>query len=240
MVDFDPNAMGGRIKTIREKHNMTQQQVADLLRMSRETYNTIENGRRSLKDFELLSLANILETSCDFILGGIESKNIDICKALHLDNETVEILKENARHIDKLTQKNISDDDADIGKEYLFENTALQTMIKNAHGRSYLRILYGYLFADFSFPFIIKDQDNFDPETVAVEREIQHFLKKKINSNLPLSFMHLHDPSITIRVPSECVENGYLLTLQAKLVEMKKSLAHLLTFKHQIIKEVKE
>ena len=72
---------------------MTQQQLADKLSIKRETLSTIEHGLRALKDQEIVLLANALEISCDYLLTGVDTKNLNINKELGLTNSSIENLK---------------------------------------------------------------------------------------------------------------------------------------------------
>jgi len=58
----------GRIKALREDKDLTQQQVADLLHISRSTYSAYENGANQTPIEILIKLSNIHDTSVDYIL----------------------------------------------------------------------------------------------------------------------------------------------------------------------------
>lgn len=61
------------IRKEREKRNLSQQAVADMLGINRRTYSSYEIGTRGLPIETLIQLADIFETSTDYLLGRTES-----------------------------------------------------------------------------------------------------------------------------------------------------------------------
>lgn len=55
--------LGGRIKAIRNAKNLTQEQVADQIGVSRQKYARIENGVNSISLDILVKVANVLEVT---------------------------------------------------------------------------------------------------------------------------------------------------------------------------------
>lgn len=90
--NFNASEMGQRIRELRKKQGLTQAEVADKLHIKRETLSTIEGGLRSLRDQEIVQITEILDTSCDYLLTGIETRNKDIHAAIHLSNKAIERL----------------------------------------------------------------------------------------------------------------------------------------------------
>ncbi len=58
-----------RIKELREDRDLTQRQVAELLFISRSTYSAYENGANSPPLEVLAQLAELHDTSVDYLLG---------------------------------------------------------------------------------------------------------------------------------------------------------------------------
>lgn len=58
-----------RLKDLREDHDMTQQQVADVLGMKQSQYSRYERGVRDIPTDILIRLAKLFSTSVDYILG---------------------------------------------------------------------------------------------------------------------------------------------------------------------------
>ena len=75
--------IGLRISKLREKRGLSQKQLADELeknglKVRRETVTQWENGSRDLKTEYTVKLADFFGVTCDYILRGIESENVDI------------------------------------------------------------------------------------------------------------------------------------------------------------------
>lgn len=58
-----------RIRSLREDRDWTQQRVADMLFINRRTYSAYENGVNAISPEILIRLAQIYETSVDYLLG---------------------------------------------------------------------------------------------------------------------------------------------------------------------------
>ena len=58
-----------RIKELRIDHDLTQQQVADILHCNREVYRRYELGIREIPVWAVIALANYYNTTTDYILG---------------------------------------------------------------------------------------------------------------------------------------------------------------------------
>ena len=67
---YDIEASGMRIKKLREKQGMTQENLAEQINMSRKTISAIENGRKGTTIDTLVLLAEKLETSLDYLVLG--------------------------------------------------------------------------------------------------------------------------------------------------------------------------
>ena len=58
-----------RLKDLKEDHDLTQQQVADLLHCQREVYRRYEAGVRELPVSYAVILANYYKVSLDYLVG---------------------------------------------------------------------------------------------------------------------------------------------------------------------------
>lgn len=58
-----------RIRELREDHDMTQRQVAAYLNMAQPQYFRYEQGYRDIPTDMLIALADLYNTSTDYILG---------------------------------------------------------------------------------------------------------------------------------------------------------------------------
>ena len=63
-----------RIRDLREDHDLTQRQLAAMLGISQPQYNRYEQGYRDIPTDLLLKLAEIFNTSTDYILGRTNRK----------------------------------------------------------------------------------------------------------------------------------------------------------------------
>lgn len=58
-----------KLKMLRKKQGLTQQEIADLVHVNRVTYTNWENGKRE-PNFEIvIKLADLLEVSVDWLFG---------------------------------------------------------------------------------------------------------------------------------------------------------------------------
>ncbi len=63
-----------RIRDLREDSDLTQQQMADKLFINRRTYSSYEVGSRSISVEILGKIADIYETSIDYLVGRTDEK----------------------------------------------------------------------------------------------------------------------------------------------------------------------
>jgi len=63
-----------RLKDLREDNDYTQQQIADMLYINRRTYSSYETGMAGLPVEILIKLADIYNTSTDYILERTDEK----------------------------------------------------------------------------------------------------------------------------------------------------------------------
>lgn len=103
------NTIGNRISALRAKRGLTQKELAAKVTVSRELVNLWENDMRQIKGGDIARLADTLETTCDYLLRGVSSENVDISKETGLTDDSINHLKRLA-HIrwghDNLTLSN--------------------------------------------------------------------------------------------------------------------------------------
>lgn len=63
-----------RIKNLREDNDLTQQQVAEKLFITRSAYSNYENGIRAVPVEILSQIADIFGTSVDYLIGRTNTK----------------------------------------------------------------------------------------------------------------------------------------------------------------------
>lgn len=63
------NTFGDRLKEKRTQKNLKQEDIANLLKINRVTYTNYEKGKREPSIDILIKLADIYETSIDYLTG---------------------------------------------------------------------------------------------------------------------------------------------------------------------------
>lgn len=63
-----------RLKDLREDHDLSQKEIASILKITRQQYSLYELGKRSLPIDLLITLADFYKTSTDYILDRINKK----------------------------------------------------------------------------------------------------------------------------------------------------------------------
>ena len=58
-----------RIRDLREDRDLTQAQIAKVLKTTQQQYSKIETGRADISGEKLILLAQFYNVSCDYILG---------------------------------------------------------------------------------------------------------------------------------------------------------------------------
>lgn len=61
--------VGKKLKELRKEQNLTQQDVADILKIDRSNYSKYELGKLELNLTMLATLAKLFNVSADYILG---------------------------------------------------------------------------------------------------------------------------------------------------------------------------
>lgn len=89
---MDNKTLKGNLKAAREKAGLTQDQMAELLKVSRITYNKMENGKTKLINEKLLLAAGYCNTAEEEIILGYDPGKND--KQLMKDIEQKESLME--------------------------------------------------------------------------------------------------------------------------------------------------
>lgn len=91
--DYSLQSIGDRIAEQRRKCNMTQQELADEIGVKREVVAYWERGNRDIKSEHIINLSIALNTSCDYLLRGVDTENIDIAKDTGLGNDAIKMIK---------------------------------------------------------------------------------------------------------------------------------------------------
>ncbi len=105
--DYKP-AMGERIRTCRQKSNMTQEKMAEILDISVKHYSEVERGLTGLSVEKLIYLSNLFGVSLDYLLkGNVEEDSIPFLFREIYQNcpeQNLEHLMEIIKHLRQLVQ----------------------------------------------------------------------------------------------------------------------------------------
>jgi len=64
-----------RIRELREDHDLSQKDVAELLQTTQQVYSRYENGTNEMPLRHLITLARYYDVSVDYIVGETDRKN---------------------------------------------------------------------------------------------------------------------------------------------------------------------
>jgi len=88
--------IGDRIKKLRERKGISQQQLADILRVGRETVARWENGTRDLKTAAIIDLAKYFNVTSDYLLGLSDSATVE--HAIGISELTLKVFELDKKH----------------------------------------------------------------------------------------------------------------------------------------------
>ena len=128
---------GEKLKDIRFEDNITQQQMADLLKISRSTYKDYEIQIRILPLKHLIIICNYLNISVDYLFNFTSIKNYNNIR----NKINKELFKERFtlfRKNKKITQKNLA----------LYLNTSHSVISDYEHGKKIISTAFLYAICD--------------------------------------------------------------------------------------------
>ena len=114
--------LGTRIKTLRKEKGLTQQQLADLINVTKVSICCYEKGNRTPNLETFMDLVNVLDTTPNYLLG-TDIKVIqedDEEYSLSLPKEDIQIIKELSKYDDLI---NLLRKDPKRGVEYIYKKT---------------------------------------------------------------------------------------------------------------------
>ena len=131
------DTIGKRIAEKRKAKGISQAQLGKKVSASQSIIAKIEQDKRNVQNDMLIKIANELGTDADYLLRGVEARNISSADDLHLDNESINNLR-NYLESDQIME-------LDSAKE------AVNFFLSNRDGFSIMSQIYAYLFSDCSF-----------------------------------------------------------------------------------------
>ena len=97
--------LGTRLKELREKKNLMQEQVAIILRTTKSAISMYENGTRQPSLDVLIAFARFYKVSTDYLLGVNETRSLDITGLTEHDVEVVTEIVSTLMQKNKLLHK---------------------------------------------------------------------------------------------------------------------------------------
>lgn len=141
---LDLTTIEGRIKYLRDEKEWTQEMLAEKLNVAQSLVAKVESGKRNLTTEEAVRLAELYETSTDFILRGIEPDNLNACIKTGLTNDVVNALSDapasdkpyGAEHAHAMSQQATT----------MSYRAIINLLLSNEHGQKAIRLLSSFFF----------------------------------------------------------------------------------------------
>ena len=130
--------IGERLRELRTAKGMSQKEVAKSVNVAQSTYNLYEGDKREPAFETLCALADLFGTTCDYLLRGIETKNIALANELGLGNAAINVLMKTASAVgeDGHSYK--------MSFDYEFMH-GIDLLISTNAGRAIVQKIYRYL-----------------------------------------------------------------------------------------------
>ena len=95
MGKFDLFIVGNRVRELREAKNLTQEELAKKLGVTRSTLAKWETGWQDFKTEHVIKIANSLDVDCNLLLRGIPSEKTNINETTGLSGSAIENIERN-------------------------------------------------------------------------------------------------------------------------------------------------
>lgn len=92
-TDKKKEGMGARVEAARKQKGWSQEQLADYLMISRSAVKSKEMGERPFTLEEANSLCELFSVTLDYLVNGVETKNVSFHDALGLDDKALNNLR---------------------------------------------------------------------------------------------------------------------------------------------------
>lgn len=199
------NEIGARIKALRIRQGMTQSELATKLFTTRELVNMWERGARDIKTGMIIALADTLQTSCDYLLRGIETNNIPISEDLGLSNKSINHL----RYLREAAQQGEFPEQDELH--------AIDSLLGSVYG-TILEEIHAYFATDFMRPLIMRDADaeNEDDAFVESDEYVIAFKQNDLRPNSDTTSRHSF-----MEIDADVYENAFLSRITDKMKLLK-------------------
>ena len=105
---FDYVALGSRIRSVRKQRHLTQEKLAEACNLSTAHIGHIERGTRALSIESLITLANVLSVSTDYLLLDVSTTaDKNFLAILNVINSIPEKKRNTLYHIMKILAENV-------------------------------------------------------------------------------------------------------------------------------------
>lgn len=157
--------IGERLRELRTAKGMTQKEVAKFVNVAQSTYTLYEGDKREPPFETLCALADLFGTTCDYLLRGIETKNITLANELGLCNDAINVLIKTASAVgeDGHSYK--------MSFDYEFMH-GIDLLISTNAGRTIVQKIYRYLNFNVGGEGILIDMPCNRTETYSPREEI--------------------------------------------------------------------
>lgn len=92
-TDKKKEGMGARVEAARKQKGWSQEQLADYLMISRSAVKSKEMGDRPFTLEEACALCDLFHLTLDYLVNGVETKNVSFHDALGLDDKALNCLR---------------------------------------------------------------------------------------------------------------------------------------------------
>lgn len=213
-------SIGCRVKEARQDMGLTQEQFADKFGYARVTLAKLEAGIRDFKSTEIITLAEQLNVSCDYLLGKTDVKSPDtniqaISDYTGLSKEAIEILNDiqqgtKGRHFTKISDMHayIIENNHDSLYEYKILLYVINLLLSKEKEMKLFELIKNYLTHEYT---------NINTESVLIDEKSEEHLDTHIR---------LKDKK-TEKIWSisvDTIQNILLIEIQKKLVKLKEEI----------------
>lgn len=133
-MEINKNILGNRIRECRKEVNMTQNELADILKVQRQIVSYYETGDRTPDIYTLSTLAETFKTSTDYLLGltdvqSTDTKIKDVCEYIGLSEEAIKILHCDSKILDEVSTQYLKLYSYFIVSETMGKNSLFSTIM---------------------------------------------------------------------------------------------------------------
>lgn len=213
------NETGQRLRKLREKKDVSQDDVAAALHTSRTNYTKMEAGERDLKTTHCKALADYFGVTCDYLIRGVEADNVNAHNTYGLSEDALNFLKEEQKEMRKRKERRterlatMTEDQRQNVPDPICTADVINALLAcGQEGADLFQVILRYLFLDFdsSRPMFPNNEDD---------------LPKSYHQlfSVDLNAPHLHSSCI-ISVSPKALKDVYWLAIRDTLDSIRDQL----------------